>query len=752
MSKQIVMAARLACASGLALGALALAAGAAEAQCSNEAVREAQGPPTTSLPDCMALEMVSPPRKFTQPAFLPAFSREGGRVVLMVRIALADTPGYQYYEGDPYVASRGAGGWELAPTSPLEPAITGGGRRWGNATVFTSALDRWALLGSTQAQYAVGVSRLFGGGLDGSYAPLSPPLVPIDGSGSADLATSVLNLELSGASADLTTTVLRVDLPSTGYLPGDPRSSSASSVSGASSNSYLAFLDEGGEPALELLARDNDGKVIGGLCGAHLGGLGAPGNRPTFNQGVISPDGSRVYFSTRLAQPWDPEEDEEPSCDSKNGVRVMKRVATPAGPVITQVAPGGGGATAPGDDLFQAASADGTKVYFLSPRKLTAADTDTATGPCDGNLGASEGCDLYLYDETKPPAERVALASDADGAVEADVLRSTTAISGDASRAYFVAQGVLTSDPNPEGEAAQAGAPNLYLYEAAAKELSFLGTLSAKDQGGGEDFGGLWAIRGSGFGDAYAAPLYGPGLEGGGDGHVLAFASKASLTADDEDGGFRDVFHYDAEAETLERLSKAAVGGEDNGPFDAYVNPAILKVIGYNFGEATRWMSEDGQTVAFATAEPLIPGDEDGELNPYVWNTGELGASFAKLLEAGGVAVKAPGAAPLGHQVVFSTPTALLPRDKDVAEDVYVARAEGGFSEPAPVIPCHPLLEGDCQGPPSPKPAAVPPPAAGGNVKAPRRKCEKRQVKRKGKCVRKKLGKGKAGKRRGGRS
>ena len=141
------------------------------------------------------------------------------------------------------------------------------------------------------------------------------------------------------------------------------------------------------------------------------------------------------------------------------------------------------------------------------------------------------------------------------------------------------------------------------------------------------------------------------------------------------DGGFRDVFRYDAEAETLERISKAAPGGSDNGAFDATVNPAFAKVIEYNFGETTRWMSEDGQIIAFATEEPLLPGDTDGANNPYVWNAGELGASFAAIVEP-------PAAAPWQGQIAFATPTALLPRDGDVAEDVYVARADGGFAEP----------------------------------------------------------------------
>ena len=118
------------------------------------------------------------------------------------------------------------------------------------------------------------------------------------------------------------------------------------------------------------------------------------------------------------------------------------------------------------------------------------------------------------------------------------------------------------------------------------------------------------------FGDAYAAPLHGVAGQEGGDGHVLAFASKAPVAGEDSDGGFRDVFRYDAEDETLERISRRAPRGADNGPFDATVNPAVQKILEFNFNEMTRWMSEDGQVIAFATEEPLLPGDEDEAIQP----------------------------------------------------------------------------------------------------------------------------------------
>ena len=727
---------------------LLLLPSSATAACPNEDLRIAQD--ATSLPGCMALEMASPPKKFSQPASQPSFSRNGERMLILIETGLPGATGYQYYGGDTYVASRGPGGWSIASTAPLDGAIAAGGAEWGNPSTFSPDLDRWAQLGSTQAQNQVGIARLYGGGLDGSFDPLSPLLVPIDDTGTNKTAQTVEDLLVLGSSTDLGVNVLEVTLASTAYLAGDPR---ASSVGGLNEfgNTYVAFLDEAGEPALELLARDKDGVVWGGRCRTLLGGAGgavsggvslAPA---TFNQGAISPDGERIFFSTRPAQEFDEEKGEGPVCDLDNDVRIMKRTATPAGPVIAELIPGD--PSAPGDDLFQAASADGSKVYLMSPRKLAASDTDASEGPCSGAIGASKGCDLYLYDEAKPESERAIHVSDAEGPVQADVLNSAPAISGDGSRAYFVAQGVLTSDQNPEGDTAQAGNPNLYLYEAGADSLSFIATLAADDKG--SRAGGLWEVEGSFFADAYAAPLHGAAEEEGGDGHVLAFASKASVTEDDEDGGHRDAFRYDAEEETLIRISKAAAGGSDNGPYDVTVNPVPegFKGTEHNFGEATRWASEDGQTIAFATEEALLPADADGAANPYAWHGGQLGASFASVNEP-------PAVSPTGTQVAFGTSAPLLPQDEDSAKDVYLAREGGGF--PLPVAPtvCDPLQEGSCRqgapaplGPPSPATAAFSGP---GNAKAPAR-CRKGQVKRRGKCVKKaRKARKRADKRRGG--
>jgi hypothetical protein len=704
------------------LGLLALAPQAPAATCPNEPLRIAQG--ATALPDCMALEMVSPPKKFGQTAYLPSFSTDGDRLLYSAQAALAETPGFQFFAGDRYIASRSATGWQSAPTAPLLPEIQVAGIAGGNPSAFTPDLSRWVQLGATQAQSYVGAFRLYEGGLDGAFDPVSPLIVPFDDSGHPEIQLSTQAIAVSGASADLSTTVIQGEKPRNAYLPGDPRTDSQNEP-GFDRNSYLAFLDEG-TPTLELMARDKDERVWGGRCGAHLGGPFRTSTfTGTFIQGAISPDGEGLFFSTRPAQPWDSEKAEGPECDTQNPTRIMVRTATEEGPVIEPLLPGGQSEwEEPGEDLYEGASLDGTKLYFTSPRDIAASDLDPSSTKCSAvlspQLGSGEGCDLYLYDFAKPPAERLTQVSAGEAGSPtpgqgAEVLSSITAISQDGSYVYYVAQGVLTTEQNPEGETAQEGEPNLYLYEAEAEDTAFIGTLTEGDQGG------MWGVPGSFMGDAYAA------------GDVLAFASKAPLTEDDEDTGQGDVFRYEAGTETLQRISKAAEGGSDNGSVDVTVNPNVGKIPESNFGEQSRWVSEDGQAIAFATEEALLPSDEDGARNPYLWTSGELGAAPAPVKDP-------PALSPDGDAFAFSTKAALLPTDGDTAEDVYVARQGGGFPFPTEAVQCDPRVEGSCRKAP-PAPQSPPPPPSGsfagpGNAKEPSR-CRRPLVKRQGRCVRK---------------
>lgn len=855
----------------ICLGCVLAPVGTARAACANEAIRQAQVSEalpggTANLPDCMALEMVSPPVKRLQTAISPTFSVNGERVKFRSLAALAETPGLQGLL-DSYVADRTASGWTLTPTSPPALAeIAGGGSEKGAPYAFAADLGGWDLIGATQAQLQAGSGQVFQGGLDGSLTPLSPVLVPIDNSGDNKINFDTAGAEATGSSADLSTTVFHPMLGSTAYLAGDPLpppSTGAAGQAGGDFNTYVASR-AAGEPVLELLARDGEGHVYGGRCGAHLGGGTAASSKGTgrINQGAISPDGQRIYFSTRPAQPTTgpcgangvatttagsshlsglygakgsgtltagstevsglavangefqagqevtgtgiaagttittvgqgtlslstpatasgatpltgsafaagqaitgvgipagasllstgplsvagqsatlsaaASEARVTALSALYPLRILRRTETASGPQITPLIAGETetGWQEPGSDFYQGASVDGSKTYFTSSRRLTSADHDPSAQECSAELGGSAGCDLYLYDSSKPPSERLTDVSagttgDPTPGEGADVLSSITAVSGDGTRVYFVAQGKLTSSKDPEGAEAVLGDPNLYTFDDNTGTLSFVGTLSPEDKDK------LWGVEQSFVGGAYAVPSIGPSEAVGGDGHILVFATHASLAAEDTDGGYSDVYRYDADTDKLRLISRAAPGGSASPPADVEVNPNGNAPNANPFEEG-RWVSEDGETIAFATAEPLVAGDADGVANPYLWKGGQLARLPSRFVLSDAL----PTVSPSGSEVGFTSEDRLLPADGDSAPDVYVARADGGFPIAQAPVGCDAMVESSCRALPA-APGAIQPASSTfggpGNPKPPST-CKKRGlVRRHARCVRK---------------
>jgi hypothetical protein len=816
-----------------ALGALALAAllgvtpAASAAWCPNEAIREAQGPEVMALPVCMALEQVSPSKKGNQLAKEPSLITSGGERLVMKSYANLDplSPSVNGIGGDYYVASRVPTiGWG---SEGANPAFGSGGFESGfYQNNFAPDLSEWThLVFNSQEEY-----RFLSESRGHLFEVLSPPL--------KNFTTSEAP-EFLGSSASRSRIYFRSQEASsrTGtFIPGDPQPAGA----GEDSNLYVTHLDSNGDPVLELAAKDLSGKVWGGNCGARLGGVEST-TGPNLNlrngyrnQGAISADGARIYFSTRPGQPT------AGNCTEANKKRIMVREETPSGPAITELFTGTecsralpACAISDGDDAYQGASIDQSKIYFTTTRQLASSDLDgavtgsgstalgsktvtnvtTATGTGsltsgqksvtgvttsigafalgqtiagegipvgttiakvgDGTLelsaaatasgakalsagpqpfsvgqsvsgpnivpgttitavNASErkitlsinatatgtasalvasgapscdieaviaGCDLYLYDADAPPAEHLTQVSAGDNTnptpgAGANLYNSITAISADGSRAYFVAQGKLTTDPNPAGATAIAGQPNLYSWEPTPEETSFIGTLSASDDGNGS---GLWGSNGTWNNGAYPVPIEGLDPEVGGDGHILLFKSNAPLTADDTDGSLRDVYRYDADADELILVSKPGPGGSGGG--SASPTFGTNAAPGTDYVQIGRPISEDGETVEITTTGGLVPTDANGVEDVYLWKE-----ELLYRVPGGTQAPKAPSNAPSlsgdGSTLAFHAAAQLLPSDGDTALDVYVARAGGGYPIVTPPPVCVP---GDgslpCQGP-----------------------------------------------------
>ena len=435
---------------------------------------------------------------------------------------------------------------------------------------------------------------------------------------------------------------------------------------------------------------------------------------------------------------------------------------------------------------FQGASEDGSRVFFTTAAPLLAEDKDSSN-------------DLYMAEIGCPVVERecepsrrevtsLVQVSHDPNLGEAAEVQGVSVLSADAQRIYFVARGVL-SGGNAEGESPVKGADNLYVYDLGEggapgeATMHFVADLcsSAERSGEAADARCPNDLSETGRNDdsAWSYVEATREVQTTGDGGFLVFTSYGQLVAGDTDSA-RDVYRYDAQSETLDRVSVGEDGYDANGNNDAF--NASLPTLEFgqvlkNYQLGKRAISEDGSRVVFETAEPLSPEATNGLTNAYEWHLqpgwseGRVGLvssgsdEFSVGLSLGGgtsgngnPTVGNVAITPSGRDIFFMTTQGLLPQDTDGAEDVYDARLGSGF----PVEAAKPkACEGDaCQGPlTNPAPLLVPgsvsqapgenfpPPAApvvASKKKATVVKCSKGRRLSHGKCVKAKAKKKRA--------
>ena len=420
-----------------------------------------------------------------------------------------------------------------------------------------------------------------------------------------------------------------------------------------------------GNSAPRLVGVDNEGRQIS-QCGTELGALNVAAR---FN--AVSASGATVFFSVK-----------------KGGCEVLG--VTGSGPLVAEVYARIGGSetvaisepsvgdcsacdTAPADrapGIFQGASQDGSKAFFLSSQPL---------------LGGDSTQNLYLYDFEAAAGQRVVRVSAGDPA-GANV-QGVVGLSEDASRVYFVAQGVLTSVPNGMGQSAVEGNDNLYLYQPDPAhpglfETVFVAALSGSDEGD-------WILTDS-------RPV-----EVTPDGRFLLFRSRAGLTPDCPGCTSQQLYRYDAQSGALVRVTVGENGFNQDG--------ALLKSVAIKRPEHTLSfaapervsISDDGSYVFFESPTGLTPQalnnvclqEEEGECFEYLKNVYEYREGQVYLISDGqdrnavfgNGAVRLVGASPSGRDVFFSSADSLVAQDVDTQLDVYDARIGGGFAPPASV-------------------------------------------------------------------
>ena len=351
------------------------------------------------------------------------------------------------------------------------------------------------------------------------------------------------------------------------------------------------------------------------------------------------------------------------SCGSGEGPQLWARI----GDAVTVAVSGsectrlstdpGGTCNGPSSARYVGEAQDGSRVFFTTAQQLVNSDTDSTN-------------DLYACDipsGTPAPtgtANHCASLTEVSGAASGAKVEGVVGVSEDGSRVYFVAEGaVLAGNPGANDETAVAGNHNLYVWTKDAAHPAGSTTFVARLDN-----------------DDLAAAKTTP------DGRYLLFSTATSLVSSgpgaDSDGA-ADIYRYDAESQTMQRLSTSVTGSGGNDP-------------GFAVEALQSGISADGSIVVFQTAEALSPQDTDGVSDVYLWHDGRV-----SLISHGGG--EAPRIDASGQNIYFATSQPLSAADRDVNTDIYDARIDGGF-DLSSLPPC----SGEaCQGQPSTPPMAT---------------------------------------------
>jgi hypothetical protein len=469
------------------------------------------------------------------------------------------------------------------------------------------------------------------------------------------------------------------------------------------------------------------------------------GSLATDPQGVgqlISENGSHIVFSIPGNTPSHPGPpiQLEPNAPPNGTAAIYDRTADEVTHVVSLL-PGNVTPIAGENASYAGASLDGKGVAFKIAGSLYLRYNDEVTyelgesvtfaGVAEGGARAFylKGGDLVRFDATTQ--ETTPFSSSADV--------TPVNVSADGSTAYFVSPSVLTGEPNPNGEVAEAGKENL--YRSKEGQITFVGTVTKRDVAGeiaNEPFGGLGLWTSSvGAGRLAADPSRTTP-----DGNALLFESRADLGGYDP-SGHAEVYRYDAAADELDCLSC-------NPTLAPASSDASLQSISQGLGDPEPLTSyglagnlrADGNRALFQSSEALVPSDVDGLQDVYEWEAQGIGSCRRPggciYLVSSGHSLRTDylyATSDSGDNVFFRTSDILLPRDAEETPSVYDARVGGGFPEP---------LEEECVGEGckpgiSPAPALVPPaqPALGAKDNVSPKRCPKgkHKVHRHGKTV-----------------
>jgi hypothetical protein len=395
-----------------------------------------------------------------------------------------------------------------------------------------------------------------------------------------------------------------------------------------------------------------------------------------------------------------------------------------------------------GSAQFQGASSDGSRIFFLDRQRLTAdstAEPGQGTGQPDlyecqiVEAAGKLGCELHDLTVVEQGSR-------------ADVQGLVLGVSEDGTSVFLVAQGVLATNTNGNGEQATAGEDNLYElhYDGTRWTRMFIATLSEEDS---PEWEGNQLADAANL-TARVSP----------NGRYFAFMSQAPITGYDnieanpaaEGARAEEVFLYDAVTASLRCVSCDPSGARPEGVFDTerageglglLVDRRLIwghekhehwlagNIPGWTAqslpapGEPgaviqARYLSDQGR-LYFNSPDRLVPAASNGKEDVYEYEPSGVGGCQSATggcvnLLSGGQSDRESAfleATPDGSNVFFLTEAKLLPQDTDTAFDIYDARE---CSESSPCLSPPPEPAAPCAETETCRPAQPSQPVAGG--------------------------------------
>jgi hypothetical protein len=672
--------------------------------CANDQFRTGFG---VKLPDCRAYEQATPTDKHGGNAQGSTNSTQasssGDRVTFYLAGGLPSSGGGESLQ--PYLASRGAGGWTSDGLAPIAKANE-------QSNFLALSEDLSIALAVAPGPGSAG-QALYLRDSDSGVFQLGPQTSEFGNPNVADFAADTSHLIFESAGTPL--------------VPG-----------AVEFQPNLYDLDHGD---LTLVSRIPAGSATscddanGPTCmpapeGAFAGPFSWEASTPEFGgatsryytENTISRDGSKVFFTSRNAGQLYVRE------DATATTRISASQRTTPDPNGEKRA------------IFLAATPDGSTVFFASCEKLTDDSTAVSTA-AKGCIGEGQGQDLYSYGTDTGDLTDLTVDSNVGDAAGAAV-QGVLGASADGSYVYFVANGVLAAGAS-SGDC-KIGGPfgecNLYVSHNGA--VTFVTKTGPLDQDN-------WQGR-----DTDGAVQNPKASRVSADGQTLLFSSKRSLTGYDNVeakpsvrcGGDRcadfELFRYTTPDGLLACISCNPTGAPPEGEgllgterifFHSSLRQTFL----------TRNLSADGNRVFFDSPDALLSTDTNGVNDVYEWEAKGSGSCESESQGNGCLYLLSSGTSPDpsyfadasvdgDHAFLFTTQQ-LVPSDKDQLADVYDAGAGAGLASQHMLAP--PTCAGAaCQANPAPPSVQTPASAAfsgPGNAHKPpaARKCPKGQRK-----------------------